>query len=106
MTAATLSHSLVWLIAVMSGAPTSTAPTITAPATTGPSTASAPTTSPFRWLRATTRPAEEPGYHREYYVDWETGFSEGLGEVEVDGKWGFIDAQGTLVIPPAYDQAA
>jgi WG containing repeat len=30
-------------------------------------------------------------------------FSEGLAGVEVNGKYGFIDAQGTMLIPPRFD---
>lgn len=31
-------------------------------------------------------------------------FSEGLARVEIDGKWGFINEQGELVIPCMYDE--
>ena len=34
-----------------------------------------------------------------------TGFGDGLGPVQIDGKWGFIDEQGRLVIEPRFDQA-
>jgi WG containing repeat len=60
------------------------------------------------WFTACLRAAEPvnaSGYERPYDVDWKTGFSEGLGDVEVEGKWGFIDASGKLVIPATYDQA-
>ena len=30
-------------------------------------------------------------------------FSEGLAAVEIDGKWGFIDKTGEVVVPPRYD---
>ncbi|MCL4465053.1 MAG: WG repeat-containing protein, partial [Chloroflexi bacterium] len=31
-------------------------------------------------------------------------FSEGLAPVQIDGKWGFIDASGTMVIKPNFEQ--
>ena len=31
-------------------------------------------------------------------------FNEGLAPVEVNGKWGFIDANGISVVPPMYDE--
>lgn len=43
-------------------------------------------------------------YEREYHVDWEHGFQEGLGEVEVNGKWGFINSYGQIVIKPRFNQ--
>ena len=30
-------------------------------------------------------------------------FSEGRGAVRVDGRWGFVDATGAMVIEPAFD---
>jgi hypothetical protein len=42
-------------------------------------------------------------YQREYHVDWEHGFQEGLGEVEVGGKWGFINSSGQIVIKPQFN---
>ncbi len=44
-------------------------------------------------------------YQKEYEVDWSHGFQEGLGEVEVKGKWGFINATGQIVIKPGFNQA-
>jgi translation initiation factor 6 (eIF-6) len=32
-------------------------------------------------------------------------FREGLAGVEINGKYGFIDTKGNLVIPPVYDDA-
>jgi hypothetical protein len=43
-------------------------------------------------------------YERPYHVDWEHGFQEGLGEVEVNGRWGFINAAGKVVITPRFNQ--
>jgi len=43
-------------------------------------------------------------YEREYHVDWQHGFQEGLGEVEVNGKWGFINSAGEIVIEPKFNQ--
>jgi hypothetical protein len=43
-------------------------------------------------------------YEREYYVNFEHGFREGLGEVEVNGKWGFINSVGEIVIKPKFNQ--
>jgi hypothetical protein len=34
-----------------------------------------------------------------------TDFSEGLAGVKVEGKWGFIDTNGKMVIPPQFDEA-
>ena len=31
-------------------------------------------------------------------------FNEGLAPVKIDGKWGFIDTKGNVVITPAYDE--
>ena len=31
-------------------------------------------------------------------------FNKGLAPVKIDGKWGFIDTKGTVVIPPAYNE--
>lgn len=47
----------------------------------------------------------EPSYWREYYIDWHHGFQEGLGEVEVNGKWGFVNSAGQIVIKPKFDSA-
>jgi hypothetical protein len=33
-------------------------------------------------------------------------FAEGLAEVKVDGKWGFVDHKGRLVIPARFDETA
>ena len=33
------------------------------------------------------------------------GFSDGLALVKLDGKWGFIDKEGHVVIPFEYDDA-
>lgn len=46
----------------------------------------------------------EPSYWREYSVGWEHGFQEGLGEVEVNGKWGFINSAGEIAIKPKFNQ--
>ena len=32
-------------------------------------------------------------------------FQEGLAPVELNGKWGFIDKTGKLIVPPMYDEA-
>lgn len=32
-------------------------------------------------------------------------FSEGLARVSADGKWGFIDTEGQMVVPCVYDFA-
>lgn len=46
-----------------------------------------------------------PSYFRQMVeIDWQTGFREGLGQVEVDGKWGFINSTGKLAIEPKFDQ--
>lgn len=46
----------------------------------------------------------EPSYWREYYIDWHHGFQEGLGEVEVNGKWGFINSAGRIAIKPKFNE--
>ena len=33
-------------------------------------------------------------------------FSEGLAPVKMDGKWGFIDKNGVMIIQPKYDYVA
>lgn len=33
-------------------------------------------------------------------------FWEGLGRIKLDNKWGYIDTQGIMVIPPQFDEAA
>jgi hypothetical protein len=43
-------------------------------------------------------------YERAYFVDWGHGFQEGLGEVEIKGKWGFINSSGQIVIKPKFNQ--
>lgn len=43
-------------------------------------------------------------YERPYSVDWEHGFQEGLGEVEINGKWGFINSSGQVIIKPKFNQ--
>jgi len=42
-------------------------------------------------------------YVRAHPIDWEHGFQEGLGEVELNGKWGFINPLGAVVIEPRFD---
>jgi hypothetical protein len=37
-----------------------------------------------------------------YY--WAHSFSKGLALVELNGKWGYIDTKGALVIPGVYDK--
>ncbi|MCW5961547.1 MAG: WG repeat-containing protein [Pyrinomonadaceae bacterium] len=32
-------------------------------------------------------------------------FWDGLGRIKLDDKWGYIDTQGTMVIPPQFDEA-
>lgn len=47
-----------------------------------------------------------PSYFREYDTGWERwkhGFQEGLGEVEINGKWGFIDSSGQIIIQPKFN---
>lgn len=48
----------------------------------------------------------KPSYFREYHVDWEHGFQEGLGEVEVNGKWGYINSVGQIVIRAKFDEVS
>ncbi|MBN2271104.1 MAG: WG repeat-containing protein [Sedimentisphaerales bacterium] len=43
-------------------------------------------------------------YERDYLVDWKHGFQEDLGEVEVNGRWGFINSTGELVIKPKFNE--
>ena len=39
----------------------------------------------------------------EPQFDGASDFSEGLAQVEKDGKWGFIDKSGKVVIEPQFD---
>ncbi len=36
-------------------------------------------------------------------AEWATWFSEGLAALRVDGKWGFIDKEGSWIIEPQYE---
>jgi len=46
-----------------------------------------------------------PSYFRQIVrIDWHIGFQEGLGQVEVNEKWGFINSAGKLAIEPKFDQ--
>ena len=40
----------------------------------------------------------EPTYEQAY------GFSEEMAAVKLNGKWGFINAKGTIVVPCKYDE--
>lgn len=42
----------------------------------------------------------------EHEVRETTSFSEGLGKVKIDGKWGFVDTTGSLKILARYDEAS
>ncbi len=46
---------------------------------------------------------KKDGYYLAY--DWVSGFSEGLAKVAKDGKWGFIDRTGQVVLDLEYDWA-
>ena len=46
---------------------------------------------------------ESPGLHGRASRAW--GASEGLALVELNGKWGFMSAQGTIAIYPKFDWA-
>jgi hypothetical protein len=35
--------------------------------------------------------------------DFAHPFYEGMATVEVAGKWGYVDKEGRMVIPPKYD---
>ena len=36
---------------------------------------------------------------------WTRGFSEGLAAVEINGKWGYVNTNGEMVISPEYYEA-
>jgi hypothetical protein len=42
-------------------------------------------------------------YEYDKYYDYE--FSDGLAAISVDGKWGYLDATGKMVISPVYSRA-
>lgn len=47
----------------------------------------------------------KPSYFRRWWnIDWHIGFQEGVGQVEVNGKWGFINSAGKFAIEPIFDQ--
>ena len=50
-------------------------------------------------------PSYYPSYFRDYPVDWSCGFSDGRAEVEVNGKWGYINSSGQIAIKPEFDEA-
>jgi hypothetical protein len=41
-------------------------------------------------------------FYPSMYIYWGKGFSEGLGKITVDGKAGFIDSRGRIVIKPTF----
>ena len=54
------------------------------------------------------QPTKTPTHHapkKKRGYDYVAEYSEGLAEVKLNGKWGFIDKSGTLVIPCKYDVA-
>ena len=54
------------------------------------------------------KPAKTPTHHapkKKRGYDYVAGYSEGLAWVEINGKCGFIDKTGRLVIPCKYDEA-
>ncbi len=53
----------------------------------------------WRFLDAKARPA----FDREF--EWAWDFSEGLAAVLVDGRWGYVDTLGNLVVQPSYADA-
>ena len=54
------------------------------------------------------QPTKTPTHHapkKKRGYDYVAEYSEGLAGVKLNGKWGFIDKSGTLVIPCKYDDA-
>ncbi|KAB8333519.1 protein kinase, partial [Scytonema tolypothrichoides VB-61278] len=77
-----------------SAQPVTASPTPVASAlpTTSPSTTPSVSTQNINW-------AIEPRF------DGVFNFSDGLAKVKIDGKWGYIDKNGTEVIRPQFDEA-
>jgi hypothetical protein len=66
----------------------------------------AKTSAPNRGASSYFEPAYHPLYFRDYSVDWNQGFSNGFGEVEVNGNWGYINSSGQIAIKPKFNEAS
>src|SRR5277367_2697318 len=49
------------------------------------------------------KPTDKISSGRRLTLGPRVGFSEGLGRISINGKWGFIDEHGRVVIAPRFD---
>ncbi|NMG05722.1 WG repeat-containing protein [Brasilonema sp. UFV-L1] len=74
------------------------------PVTTQPQT---PITSALPTTSSSTTPTvstQNVNWASKPQFDGASGFSDGLAQVRIDGKWGYIDKNGTEVIRPQFDE--
>ncbi len=84
------------------------------PQLSDPQPIAAPSQSPSNAsLQTTQSPSPIPSVVSEENVNWAfepkysyvSNFSEGLARVKINGRWGYIDTTGKLVIEPKFDDA-
>ncbi|MFB2967844.1 WG repeat-containing protein [Aerosakkonema sp. BLCC-F183] len=67
-------------------------------------TSSASTPTPLSSLPQSSKP-ENINFAIQPKFDWVSNFSDGLARVKIDGKYGYIDKYGDVVIKPQFDEA-